>query len=279
MKRLNTNNTGRMPMWQKDLDFIQEAFTEPIMAILQELKIDNRYMMPVTGCKVTVDANARTVSMSAGWFWWDGELLPVHALASTPWPEGVEVAHAVGVHLTRVTNPIAEGARNFIHADLTIETVADVWQDDYAEPEACTYTSSYPSGVTLRPDARTLFDDIKLRLTDSESGWNTIYGADPIGVSFKRIGRMVVLRGTVFSQTDSTPITLGLPVPLGGYAALHHAVSASDLSLHVTGDGGLVVEAHPEGGVPLMVSLTGMMYMAEEPYISVPTDMNVIISE
>ena len=279
MKRLNTNNAGRMPLWQKDLDFIQEAFTEPIMAILQELKIDYRYMMPVTGCKVTVDANARTVSMSAGWFWWDGELLPVRALAPTPWPEGVEAAHAVGVHLTRVTNYIAEGARNFIHADLTAETITDVWQDDYAEPEACTRTSSYPSGVTLCPGARTLFDDIKLRLTDSESGWvGTQSEISSDNIQFKRIGRMVVLKGTVLVRDGSAmPLVEGLPIPLGEKAYLANNETTHGATVIVDGQGRLDCTSVLLSGQTYRVD--GMMYMAEEPYISVPADMNVIISE
>lgn len=273
MKKLNTNNAGRMPLWQADLDWLQDAFTEPIMALVDELKHNSStYMMPITGCKVT--KTDVIISMTSGWFWWDGKMLPVRALE----PTKIELFTAPVVHLEKVTYCNPNGARNFIHADLTTEAVSDVWQDDYIQPTVVERSGSFTTGVHILPGARTLFDNIKLRTTDSESGWNTIYGSDPLCVSFKRIGRMVVLRGAVFSQIESTPITLGLPIPLGGWATLHHPTSSSDLNLHVNGEGGLTVEAHT-GGAPLLVNLTGMMYMAAEPYESIPVDTNVIVCE
>ena len=272
MKKLKTNNTGRMPLWQADLDWIQNAFTEPIMALVNELKLPSRYFMPITGCKVT--KTEEIISMTSGWFWWAGEMLPVRALE----PTKISSFTAPAVHLEKVIYYDQDGARNFIKADLTTESVSDVWQDDYILPKVVERFGSFTTGVHILPGARTLFDDIKLCTTDSESEWNTIYGVDPLDVSFKRIGRMVILRGAVFSQVESTPVTLGLPRPLGGWATLHHNTSDSDLKLCVTGEGGLSVEAHT-GGAPLLVSLTGMMYMAEDPYITIPVDTNVIVCE
>ena len=77
MKKLNTNNAGRMPFWQADLDWIQQAYTQPIEDIVKELGMLDastpRPYFPVTGCRVSL--NNGNISMSAGWFWWDGKLL------------------------------------------------------------------------------------------------------------------------------------------------------------------------------------------------------------
>lgn len=275
MKKLNINSAGRMPLWQKDLEFIQQAFTEPIMALIAELAKTNTYRFPVSGCEVTFDADARTVSMSAGWFWWDGELLPVHALPATSLET---TAHGAGVHLSRIGYNPVEGARNFVHADLTAETIEDVWQDDYLQPEACLRNASYTSGVTICPGAWTLHDRLRLAIAGGESEWlGTQSEIQYDNVQYKCVGQMVVLKGTVHVRDGSAmPSVQGLPVPMGGTAYLTNNEITHGATVTVNDRGWLHCTAIVDGLTSYRVD--GMMYMAASPYIP-PIDMNVIFHE
>lgn len=261
MKKLNINNAGRMPLWQTDLDWMQQSYTEIIHELVKELANTGSYMFPVSGCRVTYNEGTGTVSMTAGWFWWDGELLPVRALPATP----LEAAnpHLAAVHLTRVTNHPEAGARNFIGPDLAPVAVADTWQDDYLQPEACLRNDTFASGVTICPGAWTLHDRLQL----SESSWTEgTHG----NLQYKRIGRMVVLKGTVY-VSGTNPWETGLPAPIGGMAILHIGQLTTDLQIYVDADGGIFCKA--DTGTTTLFNVTGMTYMSAEPLI----DMNVIV--
>ena len=256
MKKLNTNNAGRMPLWQADLDWMQQSYTEIIAELFKVLGTDTPYFV-VTGCQVT---HADGISITGGLIWWNGELLPVRPFTS-------DTTQSPFLRLTRVSYNPEAGARNFIAPDMAPVAVADTWQDDYIQPELLTHYSPTDDGegVYIRAGALTLREIMARRIAGGESGWITVVeGTMPI--HYKQIGRMVVLSGSTFSQLNSEPIATGLPIPLGGGAVLHHSCDPTDVGITINGEGGLCVEAHPEGGLPLLVGLTGMMYMAAEPY-------------
>lgn len=298
MKKLNTNNTGRMPFWQADLDWIQQAYTRPIEDIIKELGMLNastpRSFFPVTGCRVSL--NNGNISMTEGWFWWDGELLPVRAL---------EITSTSGfttpvVLLSLVSYNDSSGSRNFIQADQSNELVEDVWQDDYIEPSVVEGSGEQQTGIIILPGALTLYQLIKRRSEDSESDWITISGLSyPESIQYKKIGRMVILSGRVFLKTDTTPVTTGLPAPLGGMANLitgkkkyiqqgqHIGHNYYDNSVATPEDGELYAWINDEGDLIVqqtdgdtdeLVNLTGMIYIAAEPYEVDLIDTNVIVN-
>ena len=276
MKKLNTNNAGRMPLWQADLDWLQDAFTEPIMALIAELKHDAAVVMPVTGCQVT--KTDQTVSMTSGWFWWDGELLPVRALPVT---DTSAITYPM-VHLERVTFYNTDGERNFVHADLSTETVGDVWQDDYLQPTVVERgDASVTTGVNIHPQARTLFDWIRLRIRDDESSWHPAQSEIPQdNVRYKRVGYMVLLKGSVLVRDGSAmPKVQGLPVPMSGSACLAYNELTHGAIVTIDNQGRLDCISQVSGLTNY--SVDGMMYMAEEPYLfndvitSVDTDIDV----
>ena len=298
MKKLNTNNTGRMPLWQADLEWIQQAYTGPIEAIIKELGMlsasYSRPFFPVTGCRVSI--NNGNISMSEGWFWWDGELLPVRALEATSTTGFTNPA----VHLSRVSYNDPNGLRNFIQADQSTELVEDVWQDDYIEPSVVERWEDHQPGITILPGAWTLYEFIKRRNEVFESEWITLSGLNnPENMSFKQIGRTVVLRGRVFLKTDGTPVVTGLPVPLVGPAYLitgkkkyvnqaqHIGHNYYDNSVATTEDGelyawindeGELIVQQTDGDTDELVNFTGMTYIAAEPYQESLIDMNVIVN-
>ena len=267
MKRLNTNNAGRMPLWQADLDWLQQAYTEPIEVLIKELKIDSRHWTPVTGCKVT--KTDQTIAMSAGWFWWDGELLPVRELKAV----GTNSFTNPVVHLEKVAFSNPDGARNFIHADLTPVTVTDVWQDDYLQPTIVERSATFTTGVHILPGSQTLVDQLKIRIAGNESEWRS---SELGAISFKRIGRMVVLKGatpgTYMGTPPAIPLDGGFPEPLGGKASLF-TIGSDEVEVYIQGTT-LYATGAGAGEKPL----DGMMYMAEQPAV-IPVDMNVIVCE
>lgn len=292
MKKLNTNNTGRMPIWQADLDWIQQAYTGPIEAIIRELGAvgasNSRPFFPVTGCRVSI--NNGVISMSEGWFWWDGELLPVPALEATSTSGFANPA----VHLSLVRHNDPNGSRNFIQADQSTELVEDVWQDDYIEPSVVERSEDLP-GLTILPGALTLHELIKRGSEDSEKEWVILSGLTaPEQMAFKQIGRTVVLKGGVFLKNGDTPAATGLPAPLGGRAQLvvgkkqyvvpmlqpqNASLNTEDGELYVwvDSDGNLIVQ-QTDGDADEYVHLTGMTYIAEEPYEAAFIDRNVIVN-
>lgn len=292
MKKLNTNNTGRMPFWQADLDWIQQAYTRPIEDIIKELGMLNastpRSFFPVTGCRVSL--NNGNISMSEGWFWWDGELLPVRALEITSTSEFTTPV----VLLSLVSYNDSSGSRNFIQADQSNELVEDVWQDDYIEPSVVEGSGEQQTGIIILPGALTLYEFIKRRNEVFESEWIQIEGLQyGQSLRYKRIGSTVILQGRLRITTDSTPGATGLPEPLGGsanlitgkyigeYEFLHwnFAPKAGELYAYVDNNGNLVVQQiDHDNSSDDFVFLNGMTYIAAEPYQESLIDMNVIVN-
>lgn len=264
MKKLNTNNAGRMPLWQADLDWIQAGFTEPITAIVGELGLSKEYFI-ITGCSVYKPDKSH-MAMDAGWFWWNGQILPVRALASTDIGGFTNPV----VRLTKVTYTDTAGARNFILSDLSTETVSNVWQDDYLTPTVVERSAAFTAGVRLGIGAWTLRDIIQHHYSENESDWISGHSGD---LYFKRVGRMVILSGIATNVSATTqPVDEGFPVPLGGLAVLHTDANTDDFLIYINGNGELICCSRTGGqGEP---RLTGMMYMAATPYQA--TDQNTI---
>lgn len=253
MKKLNTNNAGRMPLWQADLDWIQKGYTEPLTALVEELGLSKSYFA-ITGC-VPYKPNIKTLAMPAGWFWWNGQILPVRELKAT---DVLSYTNPV-VRLTRVTYTNPEGARNFIHADLSTENVSNVWQDDYLSPTVVERSAGFTSGVRLGIGAWTLRDILMHHTAENESDWIvTSDGSQTL--EFKRIGRIVTLRGTVDEGVNYT----GLPAPIQGETY----IPTSGGTISIRSNGTMVWMGTQEDRV------SGIMYLAATPYQA--TDPNTI---
>ena len=263
MKKLNTNNAGRMPLWQADLDWMQAGYTEPLTALVKELGLSKQYFA-ITGC-VPYKPNVKTLAMPAGWFWWNGQILPVRELQAT---DVLSYTNPV-VRLTKATYTNPEGTRNFIHPDLSTETVSNVWQDDYLTPTVVERSAGFTSGVRLGIGAWTLRDILMHHTAENESDWMQGHSGD---LEYKRVGRMVVLRGIATNvDTTTQPVDEGFPIPLGGQAVLKIPDNNSDMQIYINGSGDLVCYSQGGQGEP---SLTGMMYLAATPYQA--TDPNTI---
>ena len=264
MKKLNTNNVGRMPLWESDLDWIQAGYTEPITALVSELGLSKSYFA-ITGC-VPYKPDIKTLAMPAGWFWWNGQILPVRELKAT---DVLSYTNPV-VRLTKVIYTDPDGARNFIHTDLSTENISNVWQDDYLTPTVVERSAGFTSGIRLGIGAWTLRDILLHHTAENESEWMSGHSGD---LEFKRVGRLVVLKGIATDvTTTSQPIDEGFPIPLGEKAVLKVADNVDDMAIYINGSGELICYS-PHGGQGEPV-LTGMMYMSATPYQA--TDPNTI---
>jgi hypothetical protein len=260
MKKLNINNAGRMPLWQKDLEFIQAGFTDPFEALVGELGMTEEYFI-ITGCS-PYKPDSNHIAMGRGWFYYGGRILPVRPL---PLTSVTSFTNPV-VRLVPVTYADPAGTRDFISADQTVESVADVWRDDYLQPSVVERSAGFVGGVRLGVGAWTLRDIIANR---NESPWTS--GMSGL-LEFKRIGRMVVLRGYA-ADVRSQPVAVdeGFPVPLGGLAMLHTNAGNEDFLIYINNQGELICKSTGGWGEP---TLTGMTYMAETLYRA--TDPNTI---
>lgn len=254
MKELKTNNAGRMPLWQADLDWIQAGYTEPIEALVKELGIDKSYFA-ITGC-VPYKPDIKTLAMDAGWFWWDGKILPVRALPATDVLSFTDPM----VRLTKVTYSNPDGARYFVHADGTTEDISNVWQDDYLTPTVVERSAAFTSGVRLGIGAWTLRDIIRSHYAESETDWITVSGSGNSGITYKQVGRMVIIKNAIL--LPNTPysgfprhIAYPDPVVLQAGADTDHYVKLEDDTITYVSNGG-----------SLFTIILSKMYMAATPY-------------
>lgn len=264
MKKLNTNNVGRMPLWEADLDWMQAGYTEPITALVAELGLSKSYFA-ITGC-VPYKPDIKTLAMPAGWFWWNGQILPVRELQAT---DVLSYTNPV-VRLTKVTYTNPDGARGFIKTDLTTQNVSDVWQDDYLTPTVVERSAAFTAGVRLGIGAWTLRDILMHHIAENESDWMSGHSGD---LEYKIVGRIVILSGFASQiSTTTQPIDEGFPIPLGGVAMLHTPANEGDITIKINSNGELI--CHSRTGEQSGPVLTGMMYMAATPYQA--TDPNTI---
>jgi hypothetical protein len=263
MKELNINNTGRMPLWQKDLDWMQKGYTEPLMALVSELGLSKDYFI-ITGCSPYRPSQSK-LAMNAGWFWYGGKILPVRPLPATSVNQYTNPM--VKLSLVHYSDP--NGARAFIHADQTTGNVENVWQDDYLAPTVVERSKVVQHGVLIGVGAWTLRDILMHHTAENESDWISGRSGD---LEFKRIGRMVVLRGIATDvKTNFQPVDEGFPIPLAGRATLQVPNAPGDFNIYINSNGELVCQSTGGQGEP---TLTGLMYMAETPYQV--TDHNTI---
>lgn len=267
MKELNTNSIGRMPLWQKDLDWMQQSYQEMFAALVSELNMDDYEYFAITG--VVPTKSGKWLDAQKGWVWYNGEILPVKSALH------VDVSSMTDpvVKLTRVTSYNSDGARNFIKPDMTTHNVTNVWQDDYLQPAVIEREAAIESGeLCIAPGAWTMSEIIAKHADAFESDWIYTHSGD---LSFKRVGSLVVLNGVATNvRTDTQEVDEGLPAPLGGRAQIKVADSQNDMSIWVDNLGKLHCYSQGGQGEPI---LTGLMYMAATSYTA--NDPNVIIPD
>lgn len=209
MKKLDLIPGSLIPLWQQDLLFIQDEACEAIEAVLKGLELGCENYL-VCGCKITVNKTASTVSMTAGWCFFQGELLPVASLPETEFNGASPL-----VKLSKVMAYNPSGDRQVTLSTGIINR--QVWQECYLMPSLATVNDTYI--LALSEGAWTLAERISGMTRASDTGMVEVglSGSHTGSVSYRMIGGTVQLYGMVKSEKTGDPvngqIAVGLPHP------------------------------------------------------------------
>ena len=139
MKKLKTYPSTLMPIWQKDLDFLQDGIKESFAACLASLGLGKDCFV-IYGC--TIIDNGVNISMLPGWAYWNGEILPVRALNATP-----HAAGTVKIKLTRIEAYNRDGVKSITAGDNSV-TNRDTYREDYLQPSLAGEFDSYDLAIS-----------------------------------------------------------------------------------------------------------------------------------
>lgn len=206
MKKLLSIEHSLLPIWQKDMDFLQKGITESFASFLKAFGFGlKRYI--ISGCNITDDG--QRISMSPGWAYWEGEILPVRPLAVTGHDSG-----GVKIKLTRQTAYDPDGVKTVTAGSLVSNV--NTYQDDYLEPEIIEESLTVQSYDLAIEEG---FWDVATRIKHHAQILDT--GNRPLisqygDVSYRRIGGVVQIFGTLLADTTGgfvNEVVSGLPRP------------------------------------------------------------------
>ncbi len=210
MKKLNISNVGRMPLLQKDLEFMTEDYRTFLQDMIGMLGFDNDCFI-ISGCRIN-DSDGK-LSMTSGWAYYQGEILPVKELK-----EGnIQSQNNIYVKLNKKTHFDPSGSRMFQKYDGSSTYIQNIWQDNYLNPEVV-YSAESP-GFYIQKDPWTLLERIQQATTIHDSGWQKVQlKKEGEGFLFYRcLGNMVYLFGSWISSAESEPednvVLCNLPAP------------------------------------------------------------------
>ncbi len=209
MKQLNFIPGSMTPLWAKDLKFMQDGTIEAFQAVLKGLELGAENYL-VCGCSITANYNTHKISMTSGWCFFQGELLPVKALPVTGFNGG-----SPRVKLTKVPANNPDGDRQITLAGQN--GTAQIWQDCYLEPSVIVGENNNVT-LALSEGAWTLAERISRMAMITDTG---IVQVDEVNfngsISYRKVCGTVQLFGSVMNDASgmsvSGQIAAGLPRP------------------------------------------------------------------
>ena len=207
MKKLKFEEGAITPLWLKDLEYMQEGFEETVKAVIEGLSLGKKDVL-ISGCKIT-QKDAK-VSMTSGWCYYGGEILPVKALPETSY---------VGIpkiELTKKTGKDNNGARPVQKETGTI--TFNPYHNDYLEPSLLQNGFATECQLALFPGAWDLGTRIANMNKMKDSGIVTIYLDENVPtttgcIKYRQIGGVVQLYGTVGFSGFTGSVTDSIPAP------------------------------------------------------------------
>lgn len=124
MKKLKFEKDTIVPFWLKDLEYMQEGIEEALKGIVEGLSLDKKDML-ISGCEITYKDGK--ISMTQGWFYHKGEILPVEAL-----PESDCENDSPTVYLEKVIEYSDSGDRKIVNKQG--EETASPYEKIYLKP-------------------------------------------------------------------------------------------------------------------------------------------------
>lgn len=255
MKRLKTYKNGRMPLWQKDFDWLQDSYTEIISGIVAALELQDEYFI-IDGCKITTELNdtgRSQIKVDSGLIYYNGEILRLQAGSFDNPDPGKDTT--IYVEVNTVYDPA--GDKQYIMSEGVSDTdIKRTYEERVLIARVMEPNISYPKVFWFKPGAWTLAQRIKKHICD-ESKWNTT-DTNINALFYKQIGKIVYLRGRVFNDAmgGHDGVYGKVPKPEGG-----HALQLTS-EVKVNGNGDLVITS----GNP-RVYVDGLSYVADNLYI------------
>lgn len=195
MKKLKFEEGAVTPFWLKDLEYMQEGFEETIKAVIEGLSLGKKDVL-ISGCEITTK-NSK-VSMTSGWCYYDGEILPVKALQETSYTE-----RSPKIKLTKKSGWDHNGSRPVQKETEAIPFVP--YQNDYLEPSLLSIGFDADCRLALCPGAWDLGMRIANRNQLKDTGIvrvNNINSAVSSTLKYRQIGSVVQLYGSIGSKEE-----------------------------------------------------------------------------
>lgn len=209
MKKLNITQGSRMPFWMRDLEYITAASSEVFAAILEGLSLDARDFV-ISGCKITETGSK--VSMTGGWCYYDGEVLPVLSLPPTTY-SGANPK----IKFTKVTRYDHTGDR-IIELE-GVSGMSQIYSDDCLQPSLASGADVYR--LAIGRGAWNLGERVANAARQVDSGVveaELAFGGTGL-VRYRQAGGVVQLYGSLFNDSltgFSGVVARGLPQPAVG---------------------------------------------------------------
>lgn len=159
MKKLKFEKGTIAPFWLQDLEYMQEGIEEALKGIVEGLLLTSSSCI-ISGCKVTQD-NSK-ISMTSGWAYHQGEILPVKALPET------EYSASQVINLKIKTEYDNTGSRIILKENENFR--ANPYEINCLEPVLST-----ENGFIVRAGTLNLMEEIiqKCSVKEEDSGWIT----------------------------------------------------------------------------------------------------------
>lgn len=206
MKKLKFEEGAITPFWLKDLEYMQEGFEEVVKSVIEGLSLGKTDVL-ISGCKITTKDSK--ISMTSGWCYYDGEILPVQAL-----PETSYIGNSPKIKFTKATEIDRTGTRTAQKESGQIRS--EVYQIDYLIPSL--YDGITVCQLAISQGAWDLGTRIANMNHLKDTGIMTIkvdkkYSTDGY-IQYRQIGGVVQLYGQLnIASTLGDIITTNLPVP------------------------------------------------------------------
>lgn len=210
MKKLVYPQNTIAPFWLKDLEYMQEGFEDVIKGIIEGLSLGAKDLI-ISGCKITYKDSK--ISMTSGWCYYGGEILPVKALAETACTTA-----SPKIYFVKNTGYDPSGSR-LVYKEDNSQT-QEVYKNEYLSPRIVSSGTVLDYRLAISQGAWDLGDRIanKNRLKDSGTVFIEAPEADAIngGFSYRQIGCVVQLYGQLRHTSAQTGVAKDtLPKPLG----------------------------------------------------------------
>lgn len=205
MKQLNfPTQQSKTPLWTNDLKYLYGGISEAFGSILKGLGLEQSDFI-ISGCKITDDGSK--LSMSAGWCYYDGEILPVRAMPATLYSGNPKIK------LTKTTNYDPAGSRIISIAN-AIGTV-QLYKDDYLHPSLIEGQIQGTYRLAISKGAWDLGERIVNASKIVDSG---VVNVENVGnIRYRMIGGVVQLYGNIRQDAIGSGwhgvVATGLPQP------------------------------------------------------------------